>query len=285
MRFLPPAISEMKNLESEERIMSEKHQNGSEGKDLGGQLQCILRSLVGAARKKRGMITRDQLEQALEELQLSGEQEKLVEEYLKQNNIGIDEPLDAEEKLSEEEADYLREYTEMVNAMEQPSDGEREAIEIQAMAGEKDAQRQLAEWMLPKVVDLARLYAGQGVFMEDLIGAGNEALVRGTKLLAPLEGPEEVEGALAERIMNAMEDLIAENLDEVSADQTAADTANKVLEKADELAKILGRKVSVEELAGEGEVTEEEILDAIRITGNRIESLEDSEAADAGKGN
>ena len=119
--------------------------------------------------------------------------------------------------------------------------------------------------------------------MEDLIGAGNEALVRGTKLLAPLEGPEEVEGALAERIMNAMEDLIAENLDEVSADQTAADTANKVLEKADELAKILGRKVSVEELAGE--VTEEEILDAIRITGNRIESLEDSEAADAGKGN
>ena len=170
MRFLPLTISEMKNLESEERIMSEKHQNESEGKDLGGQLQCILRSLVGAARKNRGMITRDQLEQALEELQLSGEQEKLVEEYLKQNNIGIDEPLDAEEKLSEEEADYLREYTEMVNAMEQPSDGEREAIEIQAMAGE-------------------------------------------------------------------------------------------------------------------GEVTEEEILDAIRITGNRIESLEDSEAADAGKGN
>ena len=285
MRFLPLTISEMKNLESEERIMSEKHQNESEAKDLGGQLQCILRSLVGAARKNRGMITRDQLEQALKELQLSGEQEKLVEEYLKQNNIGIDEPLDAEEKLSEEEADYLREYTEMVNAMEQPSDGEREAIEIQAMAGEKDAQRQLAEWMLPKVVDLARLYAGQGVFMEDLIGAGNEALVRGTKLLAPLEGPEEVEGALAERIMNAMEDLVAENLDEVSADQTAADTANKVLEKADELAKILGRKVSVEELAGEGEVTEEEILDAIRITGNRIESLEDSEAADAGKGN
>ena len=101
MRFLPLAISEMKNLESEEGIMSEKHQNGSEAKDLGGQLQCILRSLVGAARKNRGMITRDQLEQALEELQLSGEQEKLVEEYLKQNNIGIDEPLDAEEKLSE----------------------------------------------------------------------------------------------------------------------------------------------------------------------------------------
>ena len=239
-----------------------------------GQLQYILRSMVAAARKNRGMITKDQLEKALAELKLSDDQMKMVEDYLKQNNIGIGEPLDAEEKLSEEEADYLKDYTEMVNAIEQPSGGELEAVEIQAMAGEKDAQSKLSEWMLPKVVDIARLYAGQGVYMEDLIGAGNEALVRGTKLLAPLEGPEEVEGALAERIMNAMEDLVAENLDEVSADQTAAEAANKVLEKADELSKLLGRKVTVEELAGEGEVTEEEIMDAIRITGNKIEALD-----------
>lgn len=254
--------------------MSEELQNETEGRDLGGRLQNILRSLTAAARKNRGMIERGQLEKALSELSLSDEQMGMVENYLKQNNIGIDEPLDAEEKLTEDENDYLRDYTEMVNAIEQPSDGELEAIEIQAMAGERDAQKKLSEWMLPKVVDLARLYAGQGVYMEDLIGIGNEALVRGTKLLAPLEGPEEVEGALAERIMHAMEDLIAENLDEASADQTAADAANKVLEKADELAQILGRKVTVEELAGEGEVSEEEILDAIRITGNKIESLD-----------
>ena len=224
--------------------MSGNNQDKNQKKNPEGQLQYILRSMVAAARKNRGMITRDQMEKALAELKLSEDQKKLVEDYLKQNNIGIDEPLDAQEKLSEEEADYLKDYTEMVNAIEQPSDGELEAVEIQAMAGEKDAQRQLSEWMLPKVVELARLYAGQGVYMEDLVGAGNEALVRGTKLLAPLEGPEEVEGALAERIMNAMEDLVAENLDEVSAGQTAAEAANRVLEKADELSKLLGRKVT-----------------------------------------
>lgn len=254
--------------------MSGNNQDKNQKKNPEGQLQYILRSMVAAARKNRGMITRDQMEKALAELKLSEDQKKLVEDYLKQNNIGIDEPLDAQEKLSEEEADYLKDYTEMVHAIEQPSDGELEAVEIQAMAGEKDAQRQLSEWMLPKVVELARLYAGQGVYMEDLVGAGNEALVRGTKLLAPLEGPEEVEGALAERIMNAMEDLVAENLDEVSAGQTAAEAANRVLEKADELSKLLGRKVTVEELAAEGDVTEEEIMDAIRITGNKIEALD-----------
>lgn len=241
------------------------------------RLQDILRSLIRAARKNRGVIDKEQLDQALSELSLNDEQRKLVEDYLAANNIGIDVPLETEERLSEEEHNYLEDYRQMVETMEQPQEGELEAAEIRAMAGEAQAQRQLAEWMLPKVIDIARLYAGQGVYMEDLIGAGNEALVRATKLLAPLEGPEEVEGALAERIMHAMEDLVAENLDELSADQQAADMANKVLEKANELSEILRRKVTVEELAAEGEVTEEEIREAIRVSGNKIEAIAQDE--------
>ncbi len=238
------------------------------------RLQNILRSLVAAARRNRGVIEKDQLDKALAELSLDEKQVKMVEDYLAANNIGVDVPLETDERLSEEESNYLEAYTQMVEGLEQPSQGELEAVEIQAMAGEAAAQRQLSEWMLPKVVDLAKLYAGQGVYMEDLIGVGNEALVRAAKLLAPLEGPEEVEAALAERIMNAMEDLVAENLDAVSADETAAEMANKVLEKANELSEALRRKVTVEELAAEGEVSEEEILEAIRISGNKIESLD-----------
>lgn len=238
------------------------------------RLQDILRSIVPAARRNRGVIDKEQLDKALSELELDARQEKLVEDYLAANNIGIDVPLEAEEKLSEEESNYLEEYSRMVKELEQPSQGELEAAEIRAMAGEPAAQKKLAEWMLPKVVDLAKLYAGQGVYMEDLIGAGNEALVRGTKLLAPLDDPNEVEAALAERIMNAMEDLVAENLDAVSADETAAELANKVLEKANELSEALRRKVTVEELAAEGDVTQEEIQEAIRICANKIESLD-----------
>lgn len=238
------------------------------------QLLLVLQTLVKAARKNRGMITQDQLTKATEDLNLTDEQMQKVREYLLKNDIGIDEPLDFEARATEDDANYLEQYKEMVAALDQPSDDEMDAIKIQAMAGEPEAQKKLAEYMLPKVIDIARLYAGQGVYMEDLIGAGNEALVRGTKLLGPLDGPQEVEPDLAQRIMGAMEDLVAANLDDYSADDSAVQLANRVKEKADELSKDLRRKVTVEELAAEGDLTEDEILDAIRITGDRIDSID-----------
>ena len=238
------------------------------------QLLLILQNLVKTARRNRGVITQQELDAALGTLDLDESQRHLVQEYLQQNDIGIDDPLDDELRMSEEEKKYLENYQAAVAAIEQPTEGEKDAMKIRAIAGDAQAQSQLAEVMLQTVVDIARLYAGQGVYMEDLIGAGNEALVRGVKLLAPLEGPQDVEPALAERIMNAMEDLVAANLDEFATDQTAADQANRVMEKAEELAEMLGRKVTVEELAAEGDLTEEEILTAIRITANKIEALD-----------
>ena len=142
------------------------------------------------------------------------------------------------------------------------------------MAGDEQAQKRLAEVMLIRVVDIARLYAGQDVLIEDLIGAGNEALARGVKLLAPLETPDEVDGALGRRIMDAMEDLISQRIDERAADRDVEDLVNRVAKEAGELAQDLGRKVTVAELAREGVVSEEEILRAIRFCGGKIEELE-----------
>ena len=148
------------------------------------------------------------------------------------------------------------------------------AIRISAMAGDKEAQRSLAQYMLPKVLDICRLYAGQGVPAEDLIGAGSEALVRAAALLGPLSSPDEVDGDLTRRIMDAMEDLISDNLLIKAQDAKIAENANLVADKAAELAKTLGRKVTPEELAREGEVTMEQITEAVRATGRAIEDIE-----------
>ena len=65
-----------------------------------------------------------------------------------------------------------------------PLEGEKEAVTISAMAGDRDAQKRLIEIYIPKVVEVAKLYAGQGVFVEDLIGEGNLAVTIGvTQLL------------------------------------------------------------------------------------------------------
>ena len=57
-------------------------------------------------------------------------------------------------------------------------------------------------------------------------------------------------------------------------DAKIAENANLVADKAAELAKTLGRKVTPEELAREGEVTMEQITEAVRATGRTIEDIE-----------
>ncbi len=237
------------------------------------QFLAVLQALVRAAKKNNNVITQQQLDKALQDFSLDAAQKQMVEDYLSSNNIGIDVPPDMDEVLTKEEHDYLKEYEEMVRSLPHPSGGELEALKIASMAGEKDAQAALTEYMLPKVIDIARLYAGQGVYLEDLVGAGNEALVRSVTLLAPLEGPEEVEGTIGKYIMDAMEDMIAANLDEKATDNAAVSRANRILEAADALADEIGRKVTVEELSSLKDIPEEDIYEAIRITGDNIENL------------
>ena len=237
----------------------------------------MLQAVLKQAQKNRNTVTRQQLDKAFEGMELSEQQLQQIEDYLKANNIGIDEPPALEDVLTEEEHNYLQDYEDMIRSLPVPDPGVLQAVKISSMAGEKDAQEQLVQFMLPQVVDIAKLYAGQGVYMEDLIGAGNLELVQAVTLLGALEKADEVEGALAKQIMNAMEDLIAENLDQKAADADAVQKANLVLEKADELASMLGRRVSVSELANEGDVTEDDIVEAIRFSGGKIDSIESEE--------
>ena len=74
--------------------------------------------------------------------------------------------------------------------------------------------------------------------------------------------------------IGAANNLIAAMLDEKAFDREMEDEVNLVADKAKELAEMLGRKVTPLELAGEGDVTSEQIADAIRLTGGRIEDLE-----------
>ena len=219
-------------------------------------------------------ITEAELEEAFADLALNDAQMAQVRDFLKAKGVGIGEALPIEEVISEEEMNHLREYEEMIDAIEIPSDNVLDAIKISAMAGETGAQKSLVEYSLRKVVDIARLYAGQEVYMEDLIGTGNEALLIAVTQLAPLEGPDEVDGYLGRRIMDAMEDLIAMNLDEKAAEKAVEEKVNLVADRARELAEELGRKVTVDELAAEYEMDPDEIREAIRLSGSAIGDIQ-----------
>lgn len=233
-----------------------------------------LEQVKKTAAEQGNCIREEQVEEAFAPLALSKEQLSMVYDYLHKQKIGIGEPVDPDEYLADEEKDYLDTYLEELKALPKLTQGEREAITLSAMAGDADAQHRLAEGYLPEVVQIAKLYAGQGVYLEDLIGEGNVALSIGVTMLGALEHASEAQGMLGKMIMDAMEEYIAENAEETKKDKRIADKVNKVADAARELAEELQRKVTVEELMAESGLGRKVIEDAMRMSGGKIEDLE-----------
>ena len=226
------------------------------------------------AKEQGNCIEREQVEQAFVSLSLSKEQLDLVFDYLEKHKIGIGEPVDPDEYLSEEEINYLEEYQKELALLEKVSEGEKEAITLSAMAGEAQAQKKLINIYLPQVVEIAKLYSGQGVFLEDLIWEGNVALTIGVTMLGCLEHAKEAEGMLGKMIMDAMEDYINENMAEEDQDKKVLSKVKKVARKAQELSEELRTKVTVEELSAETGMSENAIREAMQLSGYTIEEIE-----------
>lgn len=244
----------------------------SEGKEV--RFAQILGQVRKTAKEQNNCISEQQVREAFKELSFSDEQFLMVFDYLKKHKIGIDEPVDLDDYLTEGEMDYLEEYRKELARLDKIRDGEREALVLSAMAGESGAQDRLIQAYLPQVMEVARLYTGQGVLLEDLIGEGNVALAMGVSMLGAFQHVREAEGALMRMVMDAMEDCVAENMQESDKDKKVAEKVNKVAKAARGLSEELHRKVTVEELSRESGMSRKYIEDAMRMSGFAIEDLE-----------
>ena len=233
-----------------------------------------LEEIRALAKEQGNVLSAEQVEEAFAEIEIEKEQLEPVYAYLKSKNIGIGEPVDLEENLSNEDKSYLDEYMESLQELPKFSDGEKRAYAMSAMAGDGEGKLNIINIFLPQVVDIAKLYSGQGALLEDLIGEGNVALATGVEMLGCLEEPDEVDGMLGKMIMDAMEDYIAENTEAKKVDMQIADKVNHISDLAKELAESLQRKITVEELAEETGIDTEEISEAIKLSGNKIEYFE-----------
>ena len=68
------------------------------------------------AKEQGNCISEEQVKEAFAELDLSNEQLQMVFDYLLKHKIGIGQPMDPDEFLTEEEKDYLQEYLDEVKA-------------------------------------------------------------------------------------------------------------------------------------------------------------------------
>ncbi len=234
-----------------------------------------LEQLKETARLQENMLTSEQVQEAFESMNLGEAQLALIHEYLQKNNIGIDEPGKVDENLTDEDVNYLAIYLDELKELPVVSDGEKRAIMMSAMAQDMTACNKLVEIFLPQVVEIAKLYAGQGALVEDLIGEGNVALATAVTMLDCVESIDEVEGFFGKMIMDAMQDYIGEDSDNKSVDEQILEKVNRIHEKAKEMAEELLRKVTVAELAKEMEIEEEEIFEAIRLSANHMDYIEE----------
>lgn len=234
-----------------------------------------LEKVRALAKEQGNCVSEEQVQEAFAELNLTNDQLKLVYDYLVKHKVGIGQPVNLDDYLSDEERNYLQDYLDEIAELPKYTDGQIEAFTISAMAGNVDAQNKLTEVYLNEVVEISRIYTGQGVLIEDLIGEGNVALAFGVGMLGSLEHHSEAKGMLAKMIMDAMEDYIAENASSEQADRKVEDKVNKVAEAAKALSEELRRKVTVEELAKETKMSEAKIREAMRMSGFQIEDLTD----------
>ena len=237
----------------------------------------ILEDIKYDARSRGGFVSEEEVYEAFEDMDLSKEQFELVLEYLKNNKIGIGAPLDDKDILSSEERDILSDYKMELDLIDSLSEGEKEALVMAAMNNESFAFDKLITFYLPKVLEIAKLYSDQGVSIEDLIGEGNLAVAEGVTMLGALENPSEADGMIIKLIMDAMEDSIRESFDESSKDNKIADKVNKVAGEAKKLSEEIGRKVTVDELVSSTSLSKKAVIEAVKLSGNKIEDIEYSE--------
>ena len=230
-------------------------------------------------KEQRGVVTEEEIREAFAGFSLDGPQYRMIYEYLEKKGIGVGEPPDRDAALDDADKAYLASYLRELGHLKRAGKREKEAVILSVMTGDRAAGERLISLFLPDVADVARLYAGQGAAIADLIGEGNVALVTGVEMLHSLgaERAAQAEGMLVRMVMDAMEQCIAEDTRSGKIGRQAAQRVNKVSDAARALSKELRRKVSVGELEQESGISAEEIREALRLSGSQIEEIEDTD--------
>ncbi len=231
------------------------------------------------ARKQGMCLSEEQIHSFFPDIQQGSEQMGFLLEYYKNQKIGVGDRKEVEEYLSMEDRNYLEEYLNGISALESMEPEELKAVMLSAIAGDQDAKEVLLQQFLPKTAELAKLYAGQGVMLEDLIGEGNMALLEATGQMECLDTDgdilEETEGFLGNYMMKAMERLINEELEKKNDDEEVLKKVNQVADAARELSEELRRKVSPEEICTNYEaITMDDVEAAMQISANLIDTIE-----------
>lgn len=244
-------------------------------------------------------------------LQLDDSQLKMVYAYLKTSGIqitdeGEEEPEpETDEKGKEDRDASQEEYTERDLEFVKMYQSDIRHIKTlsfdelaEAMKNPAKYREQIINTFLKDVVKWVRPYAGDSVFMSDLIQEGNMGLMEGVASFdyaAALEREEHTDSAvrlteneyskpeqstvnmlrnfLKKSVVKAAQAAVYAQESENNVGYKIAGRVNAVNDCAKELSEEFGRKVTMEELADKLELTYEEVKEIVDLSSNKIEYI------------
>lgn len=241
-----------------------------------GKFLEMLGEIVEIAKTQDGSLTQEEIQEYFNGMELSKEHLDAIYAYLAENKISVkgflytpkEEAVEAKAEEGEalEDSVYLSMYLEELEGIEPEEPGETERLYLAMRGGDEVAQARLTEVWLGRVVELARGYQNQGVFLEDLIQEGNIGLLSGIKALLEREEHLDAEEYLKESVCQAMENLIDEAMGEDDLENAVLARTNLISEAAKALAEDLGRVATIEELSEYTKIPVGEIGDILNLS-------------------
>lgn len=221
-----------------------------------------LEDILTIAINQGNRITMDEVEKFFEDDQLSKEQIQLVCSYLMSQKIAVSgcEPVpgivteteETEDVLSEEEQSYLREYMNDISQMKALDEKEERLI-----------------YYLPKVVEEAKKLHNSENFIGDMIQEGN------ISLMMALETCIE-EAAILEEVRAGIKASLEAQNETKRRDRKMVEKVAELERVLEEMSQELGRKVTIDELALQLGISEEQVEDILKLAGEETDE-EDEE--------
>ena len=177
------------------------------------QFRKKLEELLEQADVQDKRLTNEQIKEFFAEDGLTEEQMLLVYDFLMSQKIVVSgyykqqttEQID-ESKFSDEEKQYLAEYTEDLKAMKQEQEGERAELLKKAVAQDALAKSRLIELYLPQVVEIAKELHEEGIYLGDCVQEGNVSLILALDMLPEDDADAFIQQEIRQGILAMMEE-------------------------------------------------------------------------------
>ncbi|MGN0160689.1 MAG: sigma-70 domain-containing protein [Lachnospiraceae bacterium] len=262
--------------------------------------------LRDAALNADGKITKQQIQDKLADqgMELDEAQLKMVYAYLKTSKVSVLENNESMEEveLTREEAKVVEPISEN-ETQEEPSVEEREGEFLKmyrddiknvlvlseeelyqrmkkiAETPTKNDYQAVVQTFLKDVLRWVKTYEGGALMMSDLIQEGNMGLISAVEefdyagALKEDHPVKKLREALKKKVLKAVQEAVFEQESENNVGYKIAGRVNAVNECARQLSEENGRKVTIEEVAQQMEMTYDEVKEIVDLSVGKIEYI------------